>query len=68
MFVTSVFYHRERDLERKVTLRKLDHAAIYLLIAGTYTPVHAAHDAQSLGLGAVRRGLDPGDRGHCRED
>jgi hemolysin III len=38
MFVTSVFYHRERDLERKVTLRKLDHAAIYLLIAGTYTP------------------------------
>ena len=38
MFVTSVFYHRERDLVRKVTLRKLDHAAIYLLIAGTYTP------------------------------
>jgi hemolysin III len=33
-----VFYHRERNLERKVTLRKLDHAAIYLLIAGTYTP------------------------------
>ena len=39
MFVTSVFYHHERDLERKVTLRKLDHAAIYLLIAGTYTPI-----------------------------
>jgi hemolysin III len=38
MFVTSVFYHHERDLERKVALRKLDHAAIYLLIAGTYTP------------------------------
>jgi hemolysin III len=38
MFVTSVIYHRERDLDRKVTLRKLDHAAIYLLIAGTYTP------------------------------
>ena len=38
MFVTSVFYHRERNLERKLTLRKLDHAAIYLLIAGTYTP------------------------------
>jgi len=38
MFVTSVFYHWERDLERKITLRKLDHAAIYLLIAGTYTP------------------------------
>ncbi len=38
MFVTSVIYHRECDLARKVTLRKLDHAAIYLLIAGTYTP------------------------------
>src|SRR5688572_2448683 len=38
MFVTSVFYHRERDIMRKITLRKLDHAAIYLLIAGTYTP------------------------------
>ena len=38
MFVTSVIYHRERNLDRKVTLRKLDHAAIYLLIAGTYTP------------------------------
>lgn len=39
MFVTSVFYHHERDLRRKVWLRKLDHAAIYLLIAGTYTPI-----------------------------
>lgn len=42
MFVTSVFYHHERDLERKVRLRKLDHAAIYLLIAGTYTPLTLA--------------------------
>jgi hemolysin III len=39
MFVTSVFYHHEQDLERKSRLRRLDHAAIYLLIAGTYTPV-----------------------------
>jgi hemolysin III len=38
MFVTSVIYHWERDPARKLTLRKLDHAAIYLLIAGTYTP------------------------------
>ncbi len=38
MFVTSVIYHWARDPARKVTLRKLDHAAIYLLIAGTYTP------------------------------
>lgn len=39
MFVTSVIYHWESRPERKQKLRKLDHAAIYLLIAGTYTPV-----------------------------
>jgi hemolysin III len=49
MFVTSVFYHHERDLERKSRLRKLDHAAIYLLIAGTYTPLTLALD-RSWGL------------------
>ena len=38
MFTTSVIYHWERSPERKQTLRKLDHSAIYLLIAGTYTP------------------------------
>jgi hemolysin III len=38
MFVTSVTYHWSSDPARKVVLRKLDHSAIYLLIAGTYTP------------------------------
>ena len=38
MFTTSVIYHWERSPERKQRLRKLDHSAIYLLIAGTYTP------------------------------
>ena len=38
MFVTSVTYHWARNPELKVRLRKLDHSAIYLLIAGTYTP------------------------------
>ena len=38
MFATSVIYHWERLPERKQRLRKLDHSAIYLLIAGTYTP------------------------------
>jgi hemolysin III len=38
MFTTSVIYHWERSPERKLWLRKLDHSAIYLLIAGTYTP------------------------------
>lgn len=38
MFVTSVIYHWAREPELKLLLRKLDHSAIYLLIAGTYTP------------------------------
>jgi len=38
MFTTSVIYHWEQSPERKLRLRKLDHSAIYLLIAGTYTP------------------------------
>jgi hemolysin III len=38
MFITSVIYHWASRPELKQVLRKLDHAAIYLLIAGTYTP------------------------------
>lgn len=38
MFVTSVIYHWSSNPELKQVLRKLDHSAIYLLIAGTYTP------------------------------
>ena len=39
MFVTSVVYHWASRPELKLILRKLDHSAIYLLIAGTYTPI-----------------------------
>jgi hemolysin III len=38
MFTTSVLYHAARDGAVRLRLRRLDHAAIYLLIAGTYTP------------------------------
>jgi len=38
MFVTSVIYHWASKPELKLRLRRLDHSAIYLLIAGTYTP------------------------------
>jgi hemolysin III len=38
MFSTSVLYHSTQDAVRRLRLRKVDHAAIYLLIAGTYTP------------------------------
>ena len=38
MFTTSVLYHAARDPSIRLKLRRLDHAAIYLLIAGSYTP------------------------------
>ena len=38
MFTTSVLYHAARNPRARLVLRRLDHAAIYLLIAGTYTP------------------------------
>jgi hemolysin III len=37
LFVVSTLYHSSRG-RAKALLRKLDHCAIYLLIAGTYTP------------------------------
>jgi len=38
MFVTSVRYHSAMDPAVRLRRRRLDHSAIYLLIAGTYTP------------------------------
>jgi hemolysin III len=37
MYAASTFYHSTRG-RAKLLFRKLDHSAIYLLIAGTYTP------------------------------
>lgn len=39
MFTTSVLYHAARRDTVRLRLRRMDHAAIYLLIAGTYTPI-----------------------------
>ena len=38
LFTTSVAYHSATSPRLKPRLRLLDHSAIYLLIAGTYTP------------------------------
>ncbi len=38
LYLASAFYHGARSLRLKRLLRLFDHAAIYLLIAGTYTP------------------------------
>jgi hemolysin III len=37
-FVSSI-YHYEKNDKRKQLFRKLDHISIYLLIAGTYSPI-----------------------------
>ena len=39
LFTTSVLYHSATSTRLKPCLRLLDHAAIYVLIAGTYTPL-----------------------------
>ncbi len=38
MYLTSTLYHSLQGVAKEV-LRKMDHCAIYLLIAGTYTPL-----------------------------
>ncbi|MGQ0444323.1 MAG: PAQR family membrane homeostasis protein TrhA, partial [Beijerinckiaceae bacterium] len=38
-FVASAAYHEVSDHRAKALWRALDHAAVFLLIAGTYTPV-----------------------------
>lgn len=38
MFLSSTLYHAEKDEKIKHKRRKFDHAAIYVQIAGSYTP------------------------------
>ena len=38
LFLSSVFYHTVREERAVKFFQKIDHSAIYVLIAGTYTP------------------------------
>lgn len=38
LYGSSTIYHGTTDVPRRVRLRTVDHAMIYVLIAGTYTP------------------------------
>ena len=38
LYTVSTIYHTRRSAQARSLFRKLDHAAIFLLIAGTYTP------------------------------
>ena len=39
LYAASTFYHAATDPKRKHFLHIMDHVSIYLLIAGTYTPI-----------------------------
>ncbi len=49
LFTASTLYHAARTEKRKHYFRIVDHISIYLLIAGTYTPVLLITLEQSLG-------------------
>ena len=49
LFSASAFYHYEKKESRKHYFRILDHISIYILIAGTYTPVVLITLSGSLG-------------------
>jgi len=38
LYLSSTLYHAAKKVKLKIKLNKLDHSAIYVLIAGTYTP------------------------------
>lgn len=43
LYMVSTIYHARRDERAKLFFQKLDHAAVFLLIAGTYTPFLLTH-------------------------
>lgn len=49
LFLASTFYHAVKGEQRKHYFRIVDHISIYLLIAGTYTPVLLIMLPDSLG-------------------
>ncbi len=55
MYTASTIYHGTRHAGRKALFRKFDHCAIFLLIAGTYTPLMLL--AVKTGLGYVVLGI-----------
>ncbi len=49
LFTASTLYHAIKDKKKKHSFRIIDHISIYLLIAGTYTPVLLITLINSLG-------------------
>lgn len=53
MFVCSAFYNMSTAVGRRALLQRLDHSAIFTMIAGTYTPVAGLGIGGSWGLGLL---------------
>lgn len=53
MFLSSTIYHATSHQAAKSILKLFDHSAIYLLIAGTYTPLTLLVIGGPLGIGAT---------------
>lgn len=49
LFLSSTFYHATTNEQSKRVFKLLDHCAIYLLIAGTYTPLLLLSLSSTLG-------------------
>jgi hemolysin III len=49
LFLSSSLYHSSIDVNKRRRLKVFDHAAIYLLIAGTYTPFCLVTLSDSIG-------------------
>ena len=50
LFSASTFYHASQNIHKKEFFKLLDHCAIYLLIAGTYTPLMVVSLNDQLGM------------------
>lgn len=53
MLCFSALYHAVEHPTRKQVLRRFDHAAIFIMIAGTYTPFALARIGGTLGIGLL---------------
>ncbi|SUX95818.1 hemolysin [Citrobacter koseri] len=60
LFLASTLYHAIPHQRAKIWLKKFDHCAIYLLIAGTYTPFFAGGAGFAAGAWADDCHLEPG--------
>ena len=53
LYTASTLYHNAKRETLRKKLNVLDHASIYVLIAGTYTPFHFSNIEWNNGLGVV---------------